>query len=100
MFSEGPVTLAVHNPLLESAYLSRGLARETEGNVDGALADYKEVLEINPSNPAAHHNLGRILYLRKDLDAALREMDKAMDLAPRRQNSTSIGARSSRRGEY
>ena len=42
-----------HLPYYHQAFLNRGLARESQGNITGALADYGEALRIKPDYTVA-----------------------------------------------
>lgn len=41
-----------------------GEANESQGNFDGAIGEYRQVLAINPDRPGIHFRLGRVLLSR------------------------------------
>jgi Flp pilus assembly protein TadD len=62
--------------------LDAGNAALAEGDVDGAIAVYQEVLAQAPDLPEVHHNLG-LAYKRKEMwDEAGAEFRKAAELDP------------------
>jgi Flp pilus assembly protein TadD len=62
--------------------LDKGNAALADGDVDGAIATYQEVLAVAPDLPEVHHNLG-LAYKRKEMwDEAGTEFRKAAELDP------------------
>ena len=62
--------------------LDAGNAALADGDVDGAIAAYEEVLAAAPDLPEVHHNLG-LAYKRKEMwDEAGTEFRKAAELDP------------------
>jgi tetratricopeptide (TPR) repeat protein len=53
-----------------------------KGNLDGAIAEYREALRLKPGAKGAHNNFGLALNQRGDLDAALAELHEALRLKP------------------
>ena len=53
-----------------------------QGNVTGAIAQLRQVLERVPDNPVAHLDLGRAYEAQGDLAAARREIEEAIALRP------------------
>ena len=72
------------------------------GDADGAIAEYRKALEINPDNAWAHRKLGFLLYNVKDLaDEGLAHLHKALELAPRDPRTHyDLGMAFLYRGEY
>ena len=65
-----------------ASQLERGNAALADGDVDGAIAAYQEVLAVAPDLPEVHHNLG-LAYKRKEMwDEAGAEFRKAGELDP------------------
>jgi tetratricopeptide (TPR) repeat protein len=52
-------------------YNNRGEARLAKDDLDGALADFKRAIELNPDLVAAHDNCGRVEHAKNDRDKAL-----------------------------
>ena len=46
---------------------------EVKGDMDGAIAEYREALRLNPNNDMAHYNLGLALEHKGDWDGAMAE---------------------------
>ena len=59
------------------AYFRRALARSKNNDNEGARADYKNAIRINPK-PVYYNNMGIILTLEECHEEALLEYDKAL----------------------
>jgi tetratricopeptide (TPR) repeat protein len=46
--------------------LPKGRQREADALFDRAIAEFKQAITANPKSVAAHRNLARVFYLRKD----------------------------------
>jgi Flp pilus assembly protein TadD len=62
--------------------LDAGNAALADGDVDGAIATYEEVLAVAPDLPEVHHNLGLAYKRKEDWDRAGQEFRKAAELDP------------------
>jgi tetratricopeptide (TPR) repeat protein len=67
---------------LPNAYLERGNAYRSLGDMDAALADYQAAADMNPSLAAAHNGIAIIYVERKDTRHALEEFNKSLSLQP------------------
>ena len=68
-----------HSPILmRMAQLERD-----KGQLDDAAGHLREVVKDEPSNQAAHLELGRILYEKKDIGGAITETQKVLELNPK-----------------
>ncbi|HWE37328.1 MAG TPA: tetratricopeptide repeat protein [Isosphaeraceae bacterium] len=63
--------------------LLRGIARLVSGDRAGALADFSEAIDIDPSCPEAYNNRGVTRHAGNDLAGALADFDRALEIAPR-----------------
>jgi Flp pilus assembly protein TadD len=61
------------------------VALAQKGDRDGAIAEYRDVLQLNPNDPLTHYNLGMALERTRKRQEALQEYRAAYELAP--QNS-------------
>jgi len=52
------------------------------GEVDAAIAEYRQVLRLMPDDSCAHHRLGMALRDKGELDAAVTEYREALRLEP------------------
>ena len=69
------------DPDMPEALLGRGLVMEYGfGKPAEAEADYRHALEIRPSYPEAHNNLGQLLAKSGRSSEAIAEFDKALDI--------------------
>ena len=67
----------------EPAYMFLGDTELTLGNIAGAIAAYRKVIEINPDSPDGLNNLASCLLTnRSELDEALRLAQRAKELRP------------------
>lgn len=62
--------------------IALGNAHEDNGDIDAALACYRQALAIAPDNPRAHLNLANALRARRDYPAALAALRHALTLDP------------------
>ena len=53
-----------------------------KGDLDGAIAEYREALRLNPNDDEAHFNLGVALGKKGDWDGAIAEYREALRLNP------------------
>ena len=58
----------------------RGNALDGKGDVDGAIAEYREALRLKPDFAEAHYNLGIALNHKGDWDGAMAEYREALHL--------------------
>jgi len=54
-----------------------------KGDRDGAIAEYREALRLNPANHLAHYDLGVALEKKGDRQGALQEYRAAYQLDPK-----------------
>ncbi|MGY8996200.1 MAG: tetratricopeptide repeat protein [Alphaproteobacteria bacterium] len=62
--------------------LRNTVARHRAGDIQGALAGYRKVLEIEPDHAAARHGEGLALEGLRQFDAALNALRKAVSIGP------------------
>lgn len=67
----------VQNLYAESA------ANEKDGNLEGAIKDYREIIKLNPVLPAAYNNLGRLYFRHGQFPEAIETLNRACQLAPK-----------------
>jgi tetratricopeptide (TPR) repeat protein len=65
------------------AYYSRGVAHRNKGQLEEALEDYTESIELNPSDPDVFYNRGVVEQSLGEIDAAIADYDAAIKLKPR-----------------
>ena len=81
MLFAAAVSLAVPQDKAED-HFSRGNALYKKGDLDGAIAEYREALRLQPNLPTAHGNLAAALAAKGDLDGAIAEFREALRLRP------------------
>jgi protein O-mannosyl-transferase len=70
------------NPGCWMAHYNLGIALNEQGDTDGAIAHYRQALELRPSYAEAHYNLGRLLVQNDRLDEAITHYEKALEINP------------------
>jgi tetratricopeptide (TPR) repeat protein len=63
-------------------YSERGDKCFNENNFDGAIADFTEVIKLEPDNPFAYSKRGMSYIQKKDLDLAIADFTMAIQLEP------------------
>ena len=66
----------------ESAYFNRGLAYQAKGDYDRAIADYDQVIRLNPEAIHAYNNRGVAYNAKGDHHRAIANLDQAIRLNP------------------
>ena len=64
------------------AHCNHGAALKAQGDLDGAIAEYRAALRLQPDNAMAHFDLGRVLWTKGNREAAFKEVHTAHRLAP------------------
>jgi Flp pilus assembly protein TadD len=64
------------------AHCNLGTALKAQGDMDGAIAEYRAALRLQPDNAMAHFDLGRVLWTKGNREAAFEEFHTAHRLAP------------------
>jgi tetratricopeptide (TPR) repeat protein len=62
--------------------LDRGLVRHTLKDYAGALADAEQVVAMNPRSCVGYNNLGAAKEKLGDLEGALKDYQKALEIEP------------------
>jgi tetratricopeptide (TPR) repeat protein len=85
----GLLLLTLHRPLPAAdrndpaiAAVNLGFLREQQGDLDGAVASYRQAIARRPDFPLAHFNLGVAERLRGNLPAAAAALGQALNLDP------------------
>ena len=67
---------------LATIYFNRGLARQANGDLDQAIADFDRAITLNPKHAFAYNNRGNSYLAKGDLDRALADHELAVTLLP------------------
>jgi tetratricopeptide (TPR) repeat protein len=70
------------NPGCWMAHYNLGIALNDQGDADGAIAHYRQAVELRPSYAEAHYNLGRLLAQKGRVDEAIAHYEKALEINP------------------
>ena len=73
------------------AIMNRGSAYSAKGDLDRALQDYNQAIELDPGNAGAYVNRGRALAGRGQFESAIEDYAKAISLNPNSGKLISIG---------
>jgi Flp pilus assembly protein TadD len=80
------------------AYNNRGIAKIAKGDLDGAIADFRQAIKTDPNHPEAYTNLGLIwLQQGKTLEA---EQNFTRSVALRPSVKTFIDTRTAQIGQH
>lgn len=81
-------TLSLFNHAIEQspeaafAYNSRGIAKFSENDFEGALKDYNQAIKFNPQYAGAYYNRGIVYNTIQDYKNAISDYTKAIELNP------------------
>jgi tetratricopeptide (TPR) repeat protein len=64
-------------------YFDSALLKQKQGDLDGALADFTKVIELDPKSAPAYNSRGIVKQMRGDLDGAIADYTKAVGLDPK-----------------
>jgi len=64
------------------AYNNRGIARLGKGDVDGAVADFRRAIKIDPEHPEAYTNLGLVRLQEGNTQEAEQYFARSVQLKP------------------
>src|SRR5437763_16770801 len=78
-----PAVAAAQTSQLADDYNSRGLAKETKGDHDGAIADYNRAIELDPKQPKAYRNRGFAKKAEEGHDGTVADYNRAIELYPK-----------------
>jgi tetratricopeptide (TPR) repeat protein len=70
------------NPGCWMAHYNLGIALSDQGDPEGAIAHYRQAIELRPSYAEAHYNLGRLLVQKGQVDEALTHYQEALEINP------------------
>jgi Flp pilus assembly protein TadD len=96
------------NPKNDGAHVAHGMALAKKGDLDGAIAEFREAVRLNPKNENAHLYLGWALTKKGDWDGAIAEYREAQRLNPKNENAqgllanahVSLGVELERKGDW
>ncbi|KAH9132448.1 hypothetical protein LEN26_007405 [Aphanomyces euteiches] len=76
--------LQLINPDFTDAKIALGAIYQMEGAADKAMQCYRAVLDLEPTNDAAHGNLGVLYFTARDFSRALDHLTTAMTIQPQK----------------
>jgi tetratricopeptide (TPR) repeat protein len=69
-------------PDFAEAYLNRGVAEHVTGRTAPALADLEKAVELDPNQPRAYNERGQIYIEGADIQRAIQEFDRSIQVKP------------------
>ncbi|HST29524.1 MAG TPA: tetratricopeptide repeat protein [Chthoniobacterales bacterium] len=70
------------NPKDAAGFQNRAGLRAHNGDMNGAIADYGRVIELDPKSAAAYWNRGALKREKRDFDGAIADLNLAIELNP------------------
>lgn len=64
-------------------YYFCGLAKASEGDLNGAIAEFNHLIQLNPKDAIAYYNRGLLEANKGDFDIAIADLNHAIQLSPR-----------------
>jgi tetratricopeptide (TPR) repeat protein len=64
------------------AYYFGGVAKASEGDVNGAIADFNRLIQVNPKDELAYYNRALLEANKGDFDIAIADFNHAIQLRP------------------
>jgi len=94
-----PVAVNDGEPKSASDFCDRAYRRRSQGDLDGAIADYDKAIRLNPEYGAAYSGRARTRYRKGDLDGTITDYNEALRRNPRDAAAlTSLAIAYKRRG--
>ena len=69
-------------PITAMEYNSRGLEKQANGDLKGAVFDYTEALSLTPNDPQLYYNRAKAEWKIQAFDAVIRDYTEAISLNP------------------
>ena len=66
---------------------------EAKGDLDGAIAEWREAARLDPKYPPPHANLGEALESKGDVQGAIAAYEHFLELAPSAPNAAAVRKR-------
>ena len=64
-------------------YNNRGNAKQEKGDIDGAITDFNQAIEINPKYSEAYNNRGDAKLATGDLNGSIDDYNRAIEINPK-----------------
>jgi tetratricopeptide (TPR) repeat protein len=64
------------------AYYFGGVAKASEGDLNGAIAEFNRLIQLNPKDEIAYYNRGLLEANKGDFDIAIADFNHAIQLSP------------------
>src|SRR2546423_10874718 len=85
LVSLSPLLVPAQNPRTAENFMDRGLARQSKGDLDGAIEDFTKVISMKPLAlvlAAAYNNRANARLSKNDIDGAIADYTSAIGVLP------------------
>ena len=81
-FAEQAPSGPVNRGFAAFAYYFGGVARASEGDLNGAIVEFNHLIQLNPKDEIAYYNRGVLEANKGDFDIAIADFNHAIQLSP------------------
>jgi tetratricopeptide (TPR) repeat protein len=82
-FAQRSADSLAHPGLASFSYYYGGLVKSEEGDLNGAIAAFNHLIELNPGDEIAYYNRGLLEANKRDFDRAIADLNHAIQLSPK-----------------
>jgi len=88
------------NPKFVGGYISLGLIKQRNFDIEGAVRDFKKALELGPNYATANNNLGFLYLILANFTEAVELLERAYRLSPNLLTAINLGDAYRYSGQY
>jgi tetratricopeptide (TPR) repeat protein len=77
------ITIQAQSSRSAKDHLRRGIAKFSQGDIEGAISNYEKAIEMNPRFAEAFFNRGKARRAKGDLNGAIADFEACVEMDPR-----------------